>query len=234
MHNSVSTENTCVKRKYTLTETVKGEKQPHPPLKQWSLPPPPGTAKYTRQTVHVGDVTNTRPTSGSAKYQVSATDPHTQKSAVIPRTNKQTQKSKGGLSANTLTTTLSVIGTGRIQAVRSREWPVPAASGGVASRVSGQGVAESTYRKCQLTAVRQTVTGEVNKQWCSRGVTRVSQPGRWQSVAGRPSRPNFPCGIAATRKYTKADSAHMMKRRLHKDKVGAAMCPYGRTCAGAW
>ena len=39
MHNSVSTENTCVKRKYTLTETVKGEKQPHPPLEQWSLPP---------------------------------------------------------------------------------------------------------------------------------------------------------------------------------------------------
>ena len=110
MHNSVSTENTCVKRKYTLTETVKGEKQPHPPLEQWSLPPP-GTAKYTRQTVacwrRYEHETYFRVS------QVSATDPHTQ--------------SKGGLSANTLATTLSVIGTGRIQAVRSRGWPVPAA-----------------------------------------------------------------------------------------------------------
>ena len=230
MHNSVSTVNTCVKRKNTLTETVKGDKQPHPPLEQWSLPPPPpGTAKYTRQTLHVEDVTNTRPTSGSAKYP-QLTPTH--KNALSY--HEQTQKSKGGLSANTLATTLSVIGTGRIQAARSRGGLYQLHPGGVASRVSGQGVAESTYRKCQLTAVRQTVTGEVNKQWCSRGVTRVSQPGRWQSVAGRPSRPNFPCGIAATRKYTKADSAHMMKRRLHKDKVAAAMCPYGRTCAGAW
>ena len=212
MHNSVSTENTCVKRKYTLTETVKGEKQPHPPLEQWSLPPPPppGTAKYTRQTLHVGDVTNTRPTSGSAKYP-QLTPTHKNALSYHERTNKRRSPRaacRGGL--------------------------YQLHPGGVASRVSGQGVAESTYRKCQLTAVRQTVTGEVNKQWCSRGVTRVSQPGRWQSVAGRPSRPNFPCGIAATRKYTKADSAHMMKRRLHKDKVAAAMCPYGRTSAGAW
>ena len=230
MHNSVSTENTCVKRKYTLTETVKGERQPHPPLEQWSLPP-------RHSKVHKTNIACWRRYEHETYFrvsQVSATDTNTQKRAVIPRTNKQTQKSKGGLSANTLATTLSVIGTGRIQAARSRGGLYQLHPGGVASRVSGQGVAESTYRKCQLTAMRQTVTGEVNKQWCSRGVTRVSQPGRWQSVAGRPSRPNFPCGIAATRKYTKADSAHMMKRRLHKDKVAAAMCPYGRTSAGAW
>ena len=129
MHNSVSTENTCVKRKYTLTETVKGEKQPHPPLEQWSLPPPPPPPRHSK--VHKTNSACWRRYEHETYFrvsQVSATDPHTQKSAVIPRTNKQTQKSKGGLSANKLATTLSVIGTGRIQAVRSREWPVPAAS----------------------------------------------------------------------------------------------------------
>ena len=69
MHNSVSTENTCVKRKYTLTETVKGEKQPHPPLEQWSLPPQAQQSTQDKQ-LHVGDVTNTRPTSGSAKVVI--------------------------------------------------------------------------------------------------------------------------------------------------------------------
>ena len=67
MHNSVSTENTCVKRKYTLTETVKGGK---------TTPPSTGTVEPTPQAqqstqykqLHVGDVTNTTPTSGSAKY----------------------------------------------------------------------------------------------------------------------------------------------------------------------
>ena len=128
MRNSVSTENTCVKRKHTLTETVKGEKQPHPPLEQWSLPPPPPQAQQSTQykLLHVGDVTNTIPTSGSAKYPQLT---HTHKKALSyhEQTNKR-RSPRAACQQIRWQRHYQLSAPAGYKAVRSRGWPVPAAS----------------------------------------------------------------------------------------------------------